>query len=75
MGHPESEDDARSLPRRLGTCKTDLADDTLDMVLLDELTYMVAYDYLPLEEVLTALKNRTSSDGDYHRSRLPPGYS
>jgi hypothetical protein len=28
------------------------------MVLLDEITYMVAYDYLPLEAVLDALKNR-----------------
>lgn len=35
-----------------------LADDSPDLVLLDELTYMVAYDYLPLEEVLTALRNR-----------------
>ncbi len=35
-----------------------LADESLDMVLLDELTYMVAYDYLPLETVLTALRNR-----------------
>ncbi|MEJ5072015.1 cob(I)yrinic acid a,c-diamide adenosyltransferase [Enterobacter ludwigii] len=35
-----------------------MADASLDMVILDELTYMVAYDYLPLEEVLTALRNR-----------------
>jgi cob(I)alamin adenosyltransferase len=35
-----------------------LADGSLDMVLLDELTYMVAYDYLPLESVIDALKNR-----------------
>ena len=35
-----------------------LADESLDLVLLDELTYMGAYDYLPLEEVLTALRNR-----------------
>lgn len=35
-----------------------LADPTLDMVLLDELTYMVAYDYLPLAEVLDALRQR-----------------
>jgi cob(I)alamin adenosyltransferase len=35
-----------------------LADPSLDMVLLDELTYMVAYDYLPLETVLNALRNR-----------------
>ena len=35
-----------------------MADERLDLVILDELTYMVAYDYLPLEEVLTALRNR-----------------
>ena len=35
-----------------------LADDELDMVILDELTYMVAYDYLPLEEVINALNAR-----------------
>ncbi|GGD19082.1 cob(I)yrinic acid a,c-diamide adenosyltransferase [Franconibacter pulveris 1160] len=35
-----------------------LADSALDMVILDELTYMVAYDYLPLETVMQALRNR-----------------
>ncbi|HFZ8993259.1 TPA: cob(I)yrinic acid a,c-diamide adenosyltransferase [Citrobacter freundii] len=35
-----------------------LADPALDMVLLDELTYMVAYDYLPLDELLSALRAR-----------------
>ncbi|OAT19075.1 Cob(I)alamin adenosyltransferase [Buttiauxella noackiae ATCC 51607] len=35
-----------------------LADETLDMVILDEITYMVAYDYLPLEELLVALTQR-----------------
>lgn len=35
-----------------------LADDQLDLVLLDELTYMVAYDYLPLKSVLSALRER-----------------
>ncbi|HIE9635908.1 TPA: cob(I)yrinic acid a,c-diamide adenosyltransferase [Klebsiella pneumoniae] len=35
-----------------------LANDQLDLVLLDELTYMVAYDYLPLESVLSALRER-----------------
>ena len=35
-----------------------LADDQLDLVLLDERTYMVAYDYLPLESVLSALRER-----------------
>ncbi|EPT7054515.1 cob(I)yrinic acid a,c-diamide adenosyltransferase [Cronobacter sakazakii] len=35
-----------------------LADASLDLVVLDELTYMVAYDYLALEEVMTALRAR-----------------
>ncbi|EMC3652428.1 MULTISPECIES: cob(I)yrinic acid a,c-diamide adenosyltransferase [Citrobacter] len=35
-----------------------LADAELDMVILDELTYMVAYDYLPLDEVINALNAR-----------------
>jgi cob(I)alamin adenosyltransferase len=35
-----------------------LADPTLNMVLLDEITYMVAYDYLPLDAVLAALQAR-----------------
>ncbi|EPF16648.1 Cob(I)yrinic acid a,c-diamide adenosyltransferase [Cedecea davisae] len=38
-----------------------LADAALDLVILDELTYMVAYDYLPLEEVLNALAHRPES--------------
>ncbi|KZN33152.1 cobinamide adenolsyltransferase [Pseudoalteromonas luteoviolacea S2607] len=35
-----------------------LQDESIDLVLLDELTYMVSYDYLDLEEVLEALQNR-----------------
>lgn len=35
-----------------------LADPALNMVLLDEITYMVAYDYLPLDAVLEALQQR-----------------
>ncbi|MDZ7320656.1 cob(I)yrinic acid a,c-diamide adenosyltransferase [Kosakonia sacchari] len=38
-----------------------LTDPALDMVLLDELTYMVAYDYLPLETVLDALRKRPAN--------------
>ncbi|MCE0799004.1 cob(I)yrinic acid a,c-diamide adenosyltransferase [Buttiauxella sp. S04-F03] len=38
-----------------------LADESLDMVLLDEITYMVAYDYLVLEEVLAALTHRPAN--------------
>ncbi|CNE57735.1 cob(I)yrinic acid a,c-diamide adenosyltransferase [Yersinia nurmii] len=35
-----------------------LADTTLDVVVLDELTYMVSYGYLTPEEVIQALNNR-----------------
>lgn len=35
-----------------------LRDETLDVLLLDELTYMISYHYLDLEQVLAALKNR-----------------
>lgn len=35
-----------------------LADEQLDLVILDELTYMVSYDYLPLPALLTALQQR-----------------
>lgn len=35
-----------------------LADETLDLIILDELTYMVSYGYLALEEVVTALQQR-----------------
>lgn len=35
-----------------------LADENLDLVVLDELTYMVSYDYLALAEVISALNAR-----------------
>ncbi|QKJ87285.1 cob(I)yrinic acid a,c-diamide adenosyltransferase [Paramixta manurensis] len=35
-----------------------LADASLDLVILDELTYMVSFDYLPLVQVLQALRAR-----------------
>jgi len=35
-----------------------LTDASIDIILLDELTYMVTYGYIELEDVLTALKNR-----------------
>lgn len=37
-----------------------LADPDYDLVVLDELTYMLAYDYLPEETVLSALRSRPS---------------
>ncbi|MEQ9867193.1 cob(I)yrinic acid a,c-diamide adenosyltransferase [Pectobacterium aroidearum] len=35
-----------------------LADTQLDLVVLDELTYMISYDYLDLSDVVTELKQR-----------------
>lgn len=35
-----------------------LADDSLDLVVLDELTYMLSYDYLLLNDVMIALQQR-----------------
>ncbi len=35
-----------------------LRDDSVDLVVLDEITYMFKYDYLPIEPFLTLLKNR-----------------
>ena len=39
-------------------CKRMLQYDSLDAILFDELTYMVTYGYIDLEEVLEALSNR-----------------
>jgi len=35
-----------------------LNDSSLGMVILDELTYMISYQYLDLQEVITAIRNR-----------------
>lgn len=35
-----------------------LADETLDLVVLDEITYMISMDYLPLEALVDALRQR-----------------
>jgi len=37
-----------------------LKDPSYNLVVLDELTYMIAYDYLPEEDILQALANRPS---------------
>ncbi|CAE6894822.1 cob(I)yrinic acid a,c-diamide adenosyltransferase [Vibrio sp. B1FLJ16] len=39
-------------------CKRMLQDESLDVVLFDELTYMVSYGYIDLDEVVDALNNR-----------------
>lgn len=35
-----------------------LSDDTIDLVVLDEVTYMINYDYIDLDDVLMAIANR-----------------
>jgi cob(I)alamin adenosyltransferase len=35
-----------------------LRDDSFDLVVLDELTYMLAYNYLPEDDVIEALRSR-----------------
>lgn len=35
-----------------------LQDDAIDLVLLDEMTYMLTYKYLPLDEVISVLESR-----------------
>ncbi|ALO34095.1 cob(I)yrinic acid a,c-diamide adenosyltransferase [Colwellia sp. MT41] len=39
-------------------CKELLSDTNIDLVLLDEMTYMLSYKYIDLDEVITALNNR-----------------
>lgn len=39
-------------------CQRMLNDESLDVVLFDELTYMVSYGYIELDEVVTALQQR-----------------
>lgn len=39
-------------------CKRMLNDESIDVVLFDELTYMVSYGYIDLDEVVEALNNR-----------------
>ncbi|EIL2910729.1 MULTISPECIES: cob(I)yrinic acid a,c-diamide adenosyltransferase [Vibrio] len=39
-------------------CKRMLQDDSIDVILFDELTYMVSYGYIDLDEVVEALSKR-----------------
>ncbi|WCE30612.1 cob(I)yrinic acid a,c-diamide adenosyltransferase [Vibrio sp. SCSIO 43137] len=39
-------------------CKRMLSDESIDVVLLDELTYMVNYGYIELDEVIAAIESR-----------------
>ncbi|GLT15781.1 cob(I)yrinic acid a,c-diamide adenosyltransferase [Vibrio algivorus] len=39
-------------------CKKILQDESMDVVLLDEVTYMVTYGYIDLDELIQAIENR-----------------
>ncbi|WP_440055348.1 cob(I)yrinic acid a,c-diamide adenosyltransferase [Pseudoalteromonas sp. T1lg65] len=52
------ETDTRAAQKTWQQAKQWLQDDSIDLVLLDELTYMVSYDYIDLDEVILALQNR-----------------
>lgn len=39
-------------------CKDALSNPDIDLILLDELTYMITYKYLDLDDILDTLKNR-----------------
>ena len=52
------ESDTKAAQETWQAAKKYLADDTIDLVLLDELTYMVTYEYVDLQDVLEAIKNR-----------------
>jgi cob(I)alamin adenosyltransferase len=38
--------------------KQHLMDETIDLVVLDEITYMINYDYIDLDEVVAAINQR-----------------
>jgi len=52
------ESDTAAAQKTWKVAKEYLADENIDLVLLDELTYMTNYDYVDLQDVLEAIKNR-----------------
>jgi cob(I)alamin adenosyltransferase len=57
----DKEKDTQSALKAWAKSKALLQDETIDVLLLDELTYMVAYKYIELNDVLDALKNRPTN--------------
>lgn len=54
----DKESDTLAAQKIWQECKRMLKDDSLDVILLDEITYMVTYGYIDLDEVLEALSQR-----------------
>lgn len=57
----DREADMRAAEKSWAVAEDLLRDDCFDLVVLDELTYMLAFSYLPEEKVLAAIRNRPSS--------------
>ncbi|QBG35370.1 cob(I)yrinic acid a,c-diamide adenosyltransferase [Litorilituus sediminis] len=54
----DKEKDTKAAQKVWQQCLLMLQDNNIDVVLLDEITYMIAYKYLDLDEVITALNSR-----------------
>lgn len=54
----DKEKDTAAAVLAWGAAEKLLQDESIDCLMLDELTYMVSYHYLDVERVLSALKNR-----------------
>ena len=52
------EQDTKAAQEAWSDAKKLLADESIDVVLLDELTYMVTYGYIDLDEVIASLNSR-----------------
>jgi cob(I)yrinic acid a,c-diamide adenosyltransferase (EC 2.5.1.17) len=52
--------DTQAAQQIWAACQAMLADDRYDLVVLDEITYMITYDYINLDEVIEALQQRPS---------------
>jgi cob(I)alamin adenosyltransferase len=50
--------DIEAAERTWAVARPMLEDPSFDLVVLDELTYMIAYDYLPEGDIVAALRNR-----------------
>ncbi|MCJ8338108.1 MAG: cob(I)yrinic acid a,c-diamide adenosyltransferase [Pseudomonadales bacterium] len=49
-----------------------LSDDSYDLLVFDEMSYMFKYDYLPLQPVIDALKNRPAMQNVMITGRMMP---
>jgi cob(I)alamin adenosyltransferase len=54
----DKDTDIKAAQKAWAQAKEWLQDTSIDLVLLDEITYMLSYKYLDIDEVLTALKER-----------------